>query len=57
MYEGWTVEKTHEECATCDECVAIAYTFAVDWGSPAHGHTTTDEQGVNHTGVVRKVEE
>lgn len=61
-YEGWTVETRHPYdeadpayCATCHGMIQPAIDFATGWGSIAHGATITDEAGVEHEVVVRKV--
>lgn len=61
-YPGWTIETTHPVdeadpafCAQCAGAVGPTVAFAADWGSTAHQHQFTDDQGTVHTIVVRQV--
>jgi hypothetical protein len=59
----WSVETTHaidpdalEYEATCADAVQPTIDFATAWGSPAHGNTFENPQGVEHSIVVRKID-
>lgn len=63
---GWNVETTHPTvepdgdvpvCTRCADAIDPTVAFAADWGSTAHGHNFTDENGDTHVITVRVIVE